>query len=78
MPMITETQPMTKRNRLTDHYRFVRACRKCRTLRDATRVWNWADHQAIPEAYWETMARMLPWAFRSTDNYNSMRFTYDD
>lgn len=43
--------------------------------RNATRLWNWADHQSNPEQYWQVLQRACPAMFGSA-SANSFRFSY--
>jgi hypothetical protein len=58
--------------------RVRKLCNRIRRLKDATRLWNWIDHQDEPSELWDTMTRYMPWAFRDPDNADSIKFTYDD
>ena len=46
------------------------------SLRNATRLWNWIDHQKNPERLWAVMLIEIPWVFRDATSPNTMRFTY--
>tara|TARA_B100000519_G_scaffold157286_1_gene138831 strand:+ start:362 stop:646 length:285 start_codon:yes stop_codon:yes gene_type:complete len=49
-----------------------------RWLINATRLWNWIDHQDFPAAehYWQIMTDMLPEAFLVKGDADSILFTY--
>ena len=55
--------------------RFCRVLSKVGTQRQATRVWNWVDHQGNPEPYWDLMMSEIPWAFCG-NSPNDFYFVY--
>jgi len=57
--------------------RFTELCKTCGNLKDATRLWNFADHQTDAEFYWSILSELCPWAFSNPENYNSLHFTYN-
>lgn len=59
---------------LTHH---VASCsKKLKSLYQATKLWNWIDHQENPEPLWGAMRQAAPWAFRDPSDANSIEFTY--
>lgn len=58
--------------------KFLRVLGKVRNLVDATRLWNWIDHQDAPEPYWAKMCEAVPWAFADPSWPNSILFVYKD
>lgn len=51
-------------------------CEKIRSLKNATRLWNWIDHQDEPEPLWCIMTGLVSWAFDDPNDPNTVRFTY--
>lgn len=47
-----------------------------RSYCNATRLWNWADHQDHSEEFWAILQGVCPWAFDRPDSPNSHRFAY--
>jgi len=46
-------------------------------LVNATRLWNWIDHNSDYQETWYDMVAVLPWAF--ADEWpNNLYFTYND
>ena len=56
--------------------KLIRICLKVRDNRDATRIWNWIDHQPEPVGLWNILAVICPWAFHDANKINSIKFTY--
>ena len=52
------------------------ACKRIKTLKLATMLWNWIDDQKEPEKLWDIMKKVIPWAFFDKGDSNSMKFTY--
>lgn len=55
---------------------FIRLANRSVTLREITRLWNWAGHQDDPEPYFEILLSLKPYAFRDANNPNTIRFVY--
>lgn len=60
--------------------RFARRCEWVSQFQsgcaiDATRLWNWADHQADPEIFWAILRQWIPDMFFGP-SYNDFYFTY--
>lgn len=47
-----------------------------RAMRNATRLWNLADHEDESEDLWDILMTYCSWAFDEDGNANSIRFTY--
>jgi len=43
--------------------------------RNATRLWNWADHQKSPEPFWATLRSVCPQSFYGP-SASCFHFTY--
>ena len=56
--------------------RFTELCKTCGNLKNATRLWNFADNQSDPEFFWFLLSDICPWAFSDPKNFNSLHFTY--
>lgn len=57
--------------------RVERLARRLRSQYDVTRLWNWIDHQPIPEPLFDVLLIACPWAFCDPHDVNSVRFEYD-
>lgn len=56
--------------------RVQHIAKRCRTVEQVTRVWNWIDHREAPEPLWDSLRASCPWAFADPKNTNSMLFSY--
>lgn len=64
----------TNKNNLA--VRVQNHCKKIKTLKQATRLWNWVDCQSNCDELWDVMVKEVPLAFSDLNNPCSIKFAY--